>query len=84
MRRFKSDSFLEEKRARKSLAFTMTLQNRVKSQTSRKSSPAQKLLLYMWCMLLPKNKHHWRRHYYFKLGKEKLVDSEAKFKAGAS
>ena len=39
----------------------MTLQNRVKSQTSRKSSPAQKLLLYTWCMLLPKNNHHWRR-----------------------
>lgn len=25
-----------------------------------------------------------KNHYYFKLGKEKLVDSEAKFKAGAS
>lgn len=83
MRRFKSDNFLEEKRARKSL-YNDPAEQGEESNLKEIQSSTKAAIIHVVHAVTKKQPSLEKRHYYFKLEKEKLVDSEAKFKAGAS
>lgn len=54
----------------------MTLENRGESQTSRKSVQHKAAIIHV-VHAITKTQVSLKRHYYFKLGGEKLMDSEA-------
>lgn len=77
MRRYKSDKFSWRKRARKSLAFYNDPGEQGEESNLKEIQSSTKAANIHVVHAITKTQVSLKRHYYFKLGDEKLMDSEA-------